>query len=237
MKRKITILTGAGVSQESGLATFRDSKNGLWNEYKIEDVATPSALKYKTQIFCDFYNKRKNELKNILPNKAHELIKLLEENFDVIVVTTNVDDLHEKAGSSKIYHLHGQLSKMRSSYDPSYVLDYIEDIKVGDLCPDGSQMRPDIVLFGEGLPGLEYNSAANCFEEAYIVIIVGTSMQVFPAAGLPWTSKENALIYYIDPAEMEFSVPKQKKPFFYHIQEKASTGMQTVYDEIKEIYL
>ena len=237
MKRKIAILTGAGISQESGIKTFRtDNGKGLWDEYKIEDVATPTALKYKTQVFCDFYNKRKNELKNILPNKAHLIIKDLEEYFDIIIISTNVDDLHEKAGSTNIYHLHGTLSKIRSSFNPAYEIDYIDDIKVGDVCPDGAQMRPSIVLFGEGLPHREYELSIKAFEEADVVIIVGTSMQVYPAAGLPWVAKETAIIYYVDPGEMMFEIPKQRRPYFYHIKEAATVGMKTVFDDLQEIY-
>jgi NAD-dependent deacetylase len=236
MKRKIVVFTGAGVSQESGIKTFRDN-GGLWDEYKVEDVATPIALKNNTQVFCDFYNMRKNDLKNIFPNKAHLIIKELEEWFDVVVVTTNVDNLHERAGSTKIFHLHGDLTKLRSSYDPSYVIDYIDDLKEGDLCPDGAQMRPDIVLFGESLPYAQYEGALLAISEADVIIICGSSMQVYPAAAMPWESQENALIYFIDPADRNFEVPKQKRPFFTHIQEKATDGMKIVAEDIREIYL
>jgi NAD-dependent deacetylase len=236
MKRKIVVFTGAGVSQESGIKTFRDN-GGLWDEYRIEDVATPSALKNNTKVFCDFYNMRKNDLRNVLPNQAHHHIKELENDFDVVVVTSNVDDLHEKAGSTKIFHLHGDLTKLRSSYDPSYVIDYIDDLKEGDLCPDGAQMRPDIVLFGESLPYAQYEGALLAISEADVIIICGSSMQVYPAAAMPWESQENALIYFIDPADRNFEVPKQKRPFFTHIQEKATDGMKIVADDIREIYL
>ena len=237
MKRKITILTGAGISQESGVKTFRtDNGTGLWDEYKIEDVATPTALKYKPQIFCDFYNKRKNELGNIFPNKAHLLIKQLEDFFDITLVTTNVDDLHEKAGSTTIYHLHGSLLKLRSSYDPSYEIDYIDDLKVGDVCPDGAQMRPDIVLFGENLPHREFELSVKAFEESDVIIIVGTSMQVYPAADLPWVAKDTAIIYYVDPNEILFDVPKERRPYFSHIQKPATIGMQEVFNDLQEIY-
>lgn len=236
MKRKVVVFTGAGVSQESGLKTFRDS-NGLWHEYKIEEVATPSALKYNTEVFTDFYNKRKNDLKNILPNKAHLVIKDLEDYFDVVVVTTNIDDLHEKAGSSTIYHLHGTLSKLRSSSeDSNYKIDFIEDFKVGDLCPEGHQLRPDVVLFGEALPYGQFYKSQLAFYDADVIIICGTSMQVYPAAGLPWSAQDNALIYFIDPNDIEFNVPKDRRPFFYHIQKKATEGMQEVYDDIKQIF-
>jgi NAD-dependent deacetylase len=236
MKRKIVVFTGAGVSQESGLKTFRDS-NGLWHEYKISEVATSDALENNTKNFVEFYNKRKNELQNILPNKAHLIIKSLEDNFDVVVVTTNIDDLHEKSGSSIIYHLHGTLSKLKSSStDSNYKIDYIEDLKVGDLCPDGFQLRPDVVLFGEGLPYEQLYKSKLAFYNADVVIICGTSMQVYPAAELPWFAQDNAIIYFIDPNNIEFNVPKDRRPFFYHIQKKATEGMQEVYDDIKEIF-
>ena len=235
-KRKVVIFTGAGISQESGVKTFRDN-DGLWEEFKVSEVATPTALKYNTKVFCDFYNMRKNQMKTVIPNEAHHIVKQLENDFDVTVVTQNVDDLHEKAGSTKIFHLHGDLTKLRSSYDPSYVIDYIDDLKEGDLCPDGAQMRPDIVLFGESLPYAQYEGALLAISEADVIIICGSSMQVYPAAAMPWESQENALIYFIDPADRNFEVPKQKRPFFTHIQEKATYGMKIVADDIREIYL
>lgn len=236
MKRKIVIFTGAGISQESGIRTFRDN-GGLWNEFKVSEVATPTALKNNTKVFCDFYNMRKNDLKNFQPNKAHLICKELEEWFDVDVVTSNVDNLHEKAGSSTIYHLHGDLTKLRSSYNPSYIIDYVDDLKPGDVCPDGAQMRPNIVLFGENLPYVEYESALRSINQADVLVIVGTSMQVYPAAGMPWESKETCIIYYIDPNEIGFVVPKEKRPFFTHVQEKATDGMEFVMNDLKEIFL
>lgn len=237
MKRKVVIFSGAGISQESGVRTFRDVKDGYWEEFKISDVAKPSALQNNTQVFCDFYNMRKNQLKTVEPNQAHIICKELEEWFDVTIVTQNVDNLHERAGSKKIFHLHGDLTKLRSSYDPSYVIDYIDDLKPGDVCPDGAQMRPDIVLFGESLPQGEFEGAMEAIAEADVLIIVGTSMQVYPAAGMPWESKETCLIYYIDPNEMALNVPKQKRPFFTFVQEKATDGMQFIKDDLIDIYL
>ena len=187
MKRKIVIFTGAGISQESGIKTFRDN-NGLWEEFKVSEVATPTALKNNTKVFCDFYNMRKNQMKTIQPNQAHIICKELEKWFDVTIVSQNVDDLHEKSGSSNIYHLHGTLTKLRSSFNPAYVVDYIDDLKPGDTCPEGAQMRPDIVLFGENLPYGEFENALKAIQEADILIIVGTSMQVYPAAGMPYRS-------------------------------------------------
>jgi len=235
-KTKVVILSGAGVSAESGIKTFRDN-GGLWEEHKVEDVATPKAFKEKTQLFLDFYNDRKNHLKTTLPNKAHEIIKEMEEDFDVTIVTQNIDDLHERAGSKTVIHLHGELTKLRSSGNENYKTDYIDDLKIGDLCPKGHQLRPNVVLFHENLPSEEYYKAVSTIHAADVVIVVGTSLKVYPAAGLPWESKDNALIYYVDPADVDISIPKLKKSFFYHIKEKATKGMQMVYDDIKDIYL
>lgn len=237
MKRKVVIFSGAGISQESGIKTFRDSEEGLWEEYKIEDVATPQALKNNTQVFCDFYNKRKEEMKTVFPNQAHLIAKQLEEHFDVTIITQNVDNLHERAGSSKIYHLHGTLSKLRSSFDESYEIDYINDLKPGDLCPDKSQLRPAIVLFGESLPNYDYVHSVLAIAEADIVIIVGTSMRVFPAADLPWDSKEHTLTYYIGPDDVDFEIPEHKRICFTNIKEKASVGMEIVSKELVELFI
>ena len=238
-KFKVVVLTGAGISAESGISTFRGANSdGLWEQHKIEDVATPNALKNNTQVFIDFYNMRKNHMKNILPNAAHFIVKQLEDNFDVTIITQNIDDLHEKSGSNNVLHMHGEISKMRSSFDCSYVQDYIEDIKVGDLCPEGSQMRPDVVLFGEALPQSEYFKAVKACNTADIIIIIGTSLKVMPVANLPWESKDTTLIYYIDPANFDLvNVPKSKRPFFYHIQQKASVGTLFVKNDIEQIYL
>jgi NAD-dependent deacetylase len=180
---------------------------------------------------------RKNQLKTVVPNEAHEIIKNMENEFDVTVVTQNVDDLHERAGSTKVIHLHGELTKIRSSGDTGYVADYKEDLKIGDNCPQGYQLRPSIVLFHESLPANEFHMAVNKICEADVIIVVGTSLQVYPAASLPWESKDTAIIYYVDPAELVIDVPKQRRPFFYHIKEKATVGMKGIYKELKEIYL
>lgn len=235
-KFKVVILSGAGISAESGLSTFRDN-NGLWEQFKVEDVASINAFKKNTKVFLDFYNMRKNQMKTVEPNDAHFTVKEMENDFDVTVITQNVDNLHEKAGSSKIIHLHGELSKLKSSNNFNYKEDYIEDLKIGDMCPEGFQLRPHVVLFGEPLPQDEYMEAIYKIEEADIVIVVGTSLKVQPAASLPWQSKDTALVYYVDPAELDIHVPKLKRPFFYHIKQKASVGMEFVYNDIKQIYL
>jgi NAD-dependent deacetylase len=236
MKRKIVIFTGAGVSQESGIKTFRDT-GGLWDEYKIEDVASPSGWKKDKEKVLDFYNKRRTELKNVEPNKAHLLIKELENYFDISVITTNVDNLHEKAGSTNIIHLHGELTKVRSTLDPKLIYNCEDDCNIGDKCEKGSQLRPHITWFDEELPYTEYENALNLIHEADILIIIGTSMQVQPAASMPWETPENCLIYYIDPDDIGFIVPKQKRPFFTHIQEKATEGMEYVFNDVKEIFI
>ena len=235
-KIKVVVLSGAGISVASGLTTFRDN-NGLWEKYKVEEVASIDALKNNTQIFLDFYNMRKNQLKTVEPNSAHHIVKEMEDNFEVTVVTQNVDNLHERAGSNTVYHLHGELSKIKSSENENYVTDYIEDLKIGDVCPEGHQLRPHVVLFGENLPTTQYIKSLEAIYDADVVVIIGTSLRVHPAADLPWRSKENTLIYYIDPADMELYIPKLRRPFFYHIQSKASEGIQHVYDDLKTIFL
>ena len=236
MKKKILVFTGAGVSAESGIQTFRDLQNGLWYDYKIEDVATPEGWRKDKSKVLDFYNKRRTQLKDVNPNLAHQIIADLEKDFDVTILTQNVDDLHERAGSTNITHLHGELKKARSTVDPSIVVDCSEDINIGDKCPKGSQLRPHIVWFGEMLdPGnLEYSRLVAT--EADVCIVVGTSMQVSPANLIPFTTKEDCLIYYVDPGDVEFKISDYRMAFFYHIKEKATTGMQKVYDDLIKIY-
>lgn len=239
MKKKLVIFTGAGISAESGISTFRDN-DGLWEKYKVEDVATPEAFKNNLEMFIDFYNMRKNQIKAIEPNHAHKILHEFEKDFDVTIITQNVDDLHEKAGSTNVIHLHGEILKLRSSDDEenSYRKEYIEDLKIGDMCPDGYQLRPDVVLFGESLPSENYLNAQIASLEADIFVIIGSSMRVAPACYLPFQfTKETALIYYIDPTDIEFNIPRQKKMFFYHIKEKATVGVNILKKDITEIYL
>lgn len=236
MKKKILVFTGAGVSAESGIQTFRDLQNGLWYDYKIEDVATPEGWRKDKSKVLDFYNKRRAQLKDVNPNLAHQIIADLEKDFDVTILTQNVDDLHERAGSTNITHLHGELKKARSTVDPSIVIDCSEDINIGDKCPKGSQLRPHIIWFSEMLdPGnLEYSRLVAT--EADVCIVVGTSMQVSPANLIPFTTKEDCLIYYVDPGDVDFKISDYRMAFFYHIKEKATTGMQKVYDDLIKIY-
>ena len=232
--KKILIFTGAGVSKESGIDTFRDTQDGLWNNHKIEDVATPDGWRKNRQIVLDFYNVRRAQLKDVQPNLAHQLIADLEKNFDVQVVTQNVDNLHERAGSTNIIHLHGELTKSRSTFPGSTeTYDCQDDINLGDKCPRGSQLRPAIIWFGEDLDGNNLLNAEKVAGECDICIIVGTSMQVFPANQIPFLTKKDYIIFYIDPSDMDFYVPEFRRDFFHHIQEVASVGMQKVIDIIK----
>lgn len=232
--KKILIFTGAGVSKESGIETFRDAKDGLWNNYRIEDVATPDGWRKNRQLVLDFYNARRAQLNTVEPNLAHQLIASLEKDFDVTIVTQNVDNLHERAGSKNIIHLHGELTKSRSTFPGSTeTYDCHDDINLGDKCPRGSQLRPNIVWFGESLDPIKIKNAETESEKCDICIIVGTSMQVSPANQIPFLTKEDCLIYYIDPSDMDFYLDKQRRPFFTHIKEPATIGMQKVIDIIK----
>lgn len=196
-KSKVVVLTGAGVSAESGLATFRGS-DGLWEGHKVEDVATPQGFRKNPELVLEFYNQRRRQAKNALPNAAHLAIKELENDFDVVVITQNVDNLHEKAGSSRIIHLHGELFKSRSTAFPGEVFEMEgTELVVGDLAPDGSQLRPDIVWFGEAVPRMEVAMAE--VSNADALVVVGTSLQVYPAASLVDYVPPQCLVYVVDP--------------------------------------
>ncbi len=198
MKRmaKVVVLTGAGISAESGIRTFRDA-GGLWEGYRIEDVATPDAWLQQPQLVLDFYNERRRQLLTVLPNAAHIALTRLEEKFETIIITQNVDDLHERAGSRHVIHLHGELLKARSSEYADLVYPWTKDILIGDTCAKGFQLRPHIVWFGEQVPLLE--KAMEEIPEADVVLVIGSSMQVYPAAGLVGYASEEAAIWYIDP--------------------------------------
>lgn len=195
--KKIAILSGAGISAESGLRTFRDS-NGLWEEYDIEEVATYTGWVKNPALVLEFYNRRRSQLNTVQPNAAHKALALLEQKFDVHVITQNVDDLHERGGSSKVLHLHGELTKVRSIKDSElvYTIGYNE-IKLGDVCEKGGQLRPHIVWFGEPVPLIE--DAAYFIEQADYLLIIGTSLQVYPAAGLIHYASPACKIWLIDP--------------------------------------
>lgn len=179
MKKKIVVLSGAGISAESGIKTFRDS-DGLWEGHDVMEVASPEGWRKNQELVLDFYNKRRQQLKNVLPNRAHEILAELQDNFDVQIITQNVDDLHERAGSKNVLHLHGELLKVRSVYNENYVLDWTEDINLGDFDDNGNQLRPHIVWFGEAVPALE--EALPIVMQADYLIVIGTSLQVYPAA-------------------------------------------------------
>lgn len=201
--KKIVVLSGAGMSAESGISTFRDA-NGLWRNHRLEEVASPMAWKNDMDLVLEFYNIRRKQLFEVKPNIGHKALVELESYFDVEIITQNVDDLHERAGSSKVLHLHGELKKVRSTIDESlvYTLDQWE-LKKGDFCEKGAQLRPHIVWFGEAVPAI--SQAARIIEKADILIIIGTSLVVYPAAGLVDFAKNNIPIYYVDPDAMKTS--------------------------------
>ena len=225
-KKKIAVLTGAGVSAESGFATFRDS-GGLWEKYDVNEVASIEGWYRNRGLVLDFYNERRKQLKDARPNAAHIAIADLENDFDVQVITQNVDNLHERAGSTRVLHLHGELTKVRPEdglYESTYRTDEVIDIgydevHLGDKAPNGEQLRPHIVFFGEAVPNIE--KAIDIVEKADILLIVGTSMQVYPAAGLYRYAGNNVPIYVIDPQD----VPVQD-PRITHIKDVATKGMK-----------
>jgi len=181
MKKKLVVLTGAGISAESGIKTFRDA-GGLWEGHNVSDVATPEGWFKNPKLVLDFYNQRRRELHEVQPNLGHQILAELEEDFEVEIITQNVDNLHEKAGSSSVLHLHGELLKVRSTKNSNFILDWQTDLNLGDFDVNGNQLRPHIVWFGEEVPALE--EAVIIVEKAAILIIIGTSLQVYPAASL-----------------------------------------------------
>jgi len=194
--QKIVVLTGAGISADSGLRTFRDT-DGLWEGYKVEEVCTPEAFARNPQLVIDFYNERRRQARAAEPNAAHRALAELEKYYQVQIVTQNVDDLHERAGSSNVLHLHGELNKARSSADENYVVEWTGDQSINDTDPQGYPMRPHIVWFGEAVPLIE--TAAQWVSQADKVLVVGTSMQVYPAAGLVEYAPYEAERYLVDP--------------------------------------
>ena len=198
--KKLVALTGAGMSAESGLRTFREM-GGLWEEYDVYEVASPEGWEKNRELVLRFYNERRKQLQEALPNRGHFALAEMEKDFDVTIVTQNVDDLHERGGSTKIIHLHGELKKSRSTLDPNLVYDIKGwELNQGDLCEKGSQLRPHIVWFGEAVPAIE--EAAVVVSEADLLVIIGTSMNVYPAAGLINYARRGTPIYLIDPNEV-----------------------------------
>lgn len=226
MRKKIVFLTGAGISAESGIKTFRDS-DGLWEGHKVEDVATVAGWRKDRQKVLDFYNERRKQMSSVEPNEAHILIAQLEREFDVVVITQNVDDLHERGGSSDVMHLHGELAKMCSSMDKTKTLPYIDDIKLGDKHEDGSQIRPFIVWFGEDVTMID--DAIRQVKTADFLVIVGTSLEVYPAAGLMGYAKSSCELFYIDPKpKMNTGVAQ----YFTIIKKSATTGVKEFVDNL-----
>ncbi len=194
--KKIVILTGAGISAESGINTFRDA-GGLWEGHDVMEVASPEGWKKNQALVLDFYNKRRKQLLSVHPNSAHLALAALENDYDVHIITQNVDDLHERAGSSNILHLHGELLKVRSSFDETQIMEWKKDLLEGDFCNNNHQLRPHIVWFGEAVPALD--EAIEITQKADIFIVIGTSLQVYPAAGLLSYTNPEVPIFYIDP--------------------------------------
>ena len=195
-KSKIVVLTGAGMSAESGIRTFRDA-DGLWGGHDVMQVASPQGWRANQDLVLDFYNQRRRQLLTVKPNAAHYALTELEDKYDVTIITQNIDDLHERAGSSDVVHLHGELLKARSSVDETLVMSWDKDILTGDLCEKKSQLRPHVVWFGEAVPMIEV--AMQITTQADYIVIIGTSMQVYPAASLMHYAKNDARIFFIDP--------------------------------------
>ncbi len=227
MKKKIVVLSGAGISAESGLSTFRDS-GGLWEGHNVMDVASPEGWRRNKELVLEFYNQRRRQLMNAKPNDAHLSLVKLEKNYDVTVITQNVDDLHERAGSENVLHLHGKLNQARSTADPDLIYElYGKDINAGDKCELGSQLRPNIVWFGEMVPMMDL--AIRKTRSAEIFIVIGTSLVVYPAAGLLEFVTDDTPKYLIDPAEPEYHIYRKNLIF---IQEKAAKGTRDLVDQL-----
>lgn len=225
-RKKIVILSGAGVSAESGIATFRDA-GGLWEGHDIMEVASPEGWAKNRELVLDFYNKRRKNALEVRPNRGHEIIAELESDFDVTVITQNIDNLHERAGSSNVIHLHGEIFKSRSTVDPTLVYEMDGwEIKLGDKCEKGSQLRPHIVWFGEMVPMMEI--AVTEAQTADIFLVVGTSLNVYPAASLIDYISADIPLYVIDPNMPDLSA----RPNMFLIEKGGSEGMQEVYDMI-----
>jgi NAD-dependent deacetylase len=224
--KKLVVLSGAGISAESGIKTFRDA-GGLWEGHDVMEVASPEGWRKNPALVLDFYNKRRQQLFEVEPNKAHTITAQLEEHFDVTIITQNVDDLHERAGSTNVLHLHGELLKARSIYNEYDIVEWKTDINLGDLHTDGHQLRPQIVWFGEAVPAIM--DAIDIVKQADYVIVIGTSMQVYPAAGLIDYAKLDIPIFYIDPN------PGSIPSMHYYIESIpliASEGMEIVRDRL-----
>lgn len=228
-KKKIVVFTGAGMSAESGIKTFRDT-NGLWEEFKIEDVATFDAWQRNMPLVLDFYNQRRKQVLEAKPNEAHQLVAQLQQKYDVQVITQNIDDLHERAGSKKVLHLHGEIVKSRSTNHAHLIYPINgSEIKVGDVCENGSQLRPHIVWFGEAVP--EMDTAIALAEDADIFITIGTSLNVYPAANLIHATSTHTQRYLIDPSDFNLDYIKN----LVHIKATAVAGMRILAKKLEEL--
>ncbi len=229
MKKKLIILSGAGISAESGIKTFRDS-DGLWEGHNVLDVATPEGWRKNPELVLDFYNQRRRQLHEVKPNLGHQILAELENLFEVQIITQNVDNLHEQAGSSSVLHLHGELFKVRSDNNENDILHWEHDLLLGDKDSHGHQLRPHIVWFGEAVPALD--TAISLVQKAEVLIVIGTSLQVYPAAGLLNYTKNNVPIYYIDPHPATISnAPSNLKI----IATTGSNGMRIVAKELGKL--
>jgi NAD-dependent deacetylase len=228
--KRLVILTGAGMSSESGIRTFRDS-GGLWEEYDVTEVATPMAWWKNRDLVLRFYNERRRQLADCKPNEGHIGLAQLEKHFDIQVITQNIDNLHERAGSTKILHLHGELTKARSTVDPSLIYDIgYKDINPGDNCEKGSQLRPHIVWFGEDVPMMDKAVSLTC--EADIFVVIGSSLNVYPAAGLINYAPQKASLWLIDPKDVAIPVNRKVEV----IKEKASNGIALLIEQLFRTY-
>ena len=227
--KKLVVLTGAGISAESGIKTFRDS-NGLWEGHNVLDVATPEGWHKNQELVLDFYNQRRRQLHHVIPNNGHRILAELEDYFEVYIITQNVDNLHEEAGSSNVLHLHGELLKVRSTKDKNYILDWKTDLHTGDLDSNGNQLRPHIVWFGEDVPALE--DALLLTQQADFFAVIGTSLQVYPAAGLIEFTPSSIPIFYIDPNPSTIYNVKNQVDV---IALKASEGMPILKEKLLKL--
>ncbi|MCV6630680.1 MAG: NAD-dependent deacylase [Flavobacteriaceae bacterium] len=225
--KKLVVLSGAGISAESGIKTFRDA-DGLWEGHDVMEVASPEGWQKNKALVLDFYNQRRKQLLTVSPNKGHNALAADIPGLETEIITQNVDDLHERAGSKQVTHLHGELLKVRSTGNPSLVYSWEKDIEIGDCCEENHQLRPHIVWFGEAVPMLD--KAIDIVQQADFVIVVGTSLQVYPAAGLLHYAPNHAPLFYVDPKPASVSHPSIKV-----IAEKASTGIPKALNKIKTL--
>lgn len=223
--KKLTILSGAGISAESGIQTFRDG-DGLWENHNVTDVASPEGWRKDRALVLEFYNQRRRQLQEVQPNEAHKLVAELEKYFDVQIITQNIDDLHERAGSTKILHIHGELFKSCSCNNKRLVYEQKGDINIGDKAEDGAQLRPFIVWFGEDVP--LYQEAREIVKDSDILLVIGTSLQVYPAAGLIHDIKDDCLLIVINPNETGFGYGQRAVV----MKETATQGMKLLFDKL-----